>query len=166
MTEPSFLDAFACVWRIADWCRKSVIRHTHAHAEVDAPTTLHSSRDIHGNRQVGDHNLSAGCAQSRGAFIFVMNQCPHRQAAFSQPLHNRASDAAYSAGGTCDKDGPLIFESNFRISFPKRARIYSSAHVTPPGLRRLTPINNCRLRSWLGQRAAGLPAANCVLRFP
>ena len=28
MTEPSFLDAFACVWRIADWCRKSVIRHT------------------------------------------------------------------------------------------------------------------------------------------
>lgn len=50
------------------------VRRRHAHAEVDAPTTLHSSRDIRGNRQVGGHNLSAGCAQSRGAFIFAMNQ--------------------------------------------------------------------------------------------
>src|SRR5258708_2740190 len=41
-----------------------------------------------------------------------------------------------------------------------------NVHVTPPGLRGLTPLNNRRPRPRPGQRRAGLLEADCARRRP
>jgi len=88
--------------------RRNIRPHS-AHAEVDAPATLHRSRDIRGNRQVGDHDLGAGRAQSRRAFIFAMDQRAHREAALTEQLRDRPADSADASGGARDQDGIFDF---------------------------------------------------------
>ena len=56
------------MWRIADWCRKSVIRYTHVHAEVDAPFmkpfTMAGSVDIYPASTCAAVVARGGCATS------------------------------------------------------------------------------------------------------
>ena len=80
-----------------DCCLK--VRCRRAHAEIDAATTLRGSHHIRGNRQIAGHNLSPGCAQSRGSLVFAMDERADRQVASTEQLHYRATDTAYAARG-------------------------------------------------------------------